>query len=116
MRVSHFVKLTHHLGFGWLENVVNWNPVAYGLISGWLPAILVIILFALLPKIIAAIVRARGVYTRSELQRSVLKIYFVFLMVNIFLISILGGSAIAILPQIVNSTGFQYVPLKFIIC
>lgn len=104
-----------YTGFEWLDSVINWSPVAYGLISGWLPAVLVIILFALLPKIIAMIVRARGVYTRSELQRSVLKIYFVFLVVNIFLISILGGSAIAILPQIVNSSGFEYVFLIFIV-
>lgn len=56
-------------------------------------------------------VKLKGVYTKSQVQRSVLKYYFWFLIVNVFLITLLSGGAIQIIHQFVDSSGTEYGPL-----
>ena len=42
--------VTYFAGFSWLKVVSGWSPALYGLISGFLPALSIIVLFALLPQ------------------------------------------------------------------
>lgn len=93
------------LAFKWLDGVLNWSPVFKGFIQQFLPALFTIIFFALLPQIITsmfvyfsslvnfylAIVKFRGVYSKSELNRGLFRIYFLFLFFNVFLVSLWAG-------------------------
>eukprot|EP00026_Physarum_polycephalum_P002756 Phypoly_transcript_02764.p1 GENE.Phypoly_transcript_02764~~Phypoly_transcript_02764.p1 ORF type:complete len:717 (+),score=93.20 Phypoly_transcript_02764:210-2360(+) len=101
--IANLKNLAKTDGFHWLNKVVNWNPVAYGLIAGFLPALALIILFALLPKFLEAMVKLKGVYTQSQVQRSVLKYYFWFLVVNVFIVTLVAGGAL----QIIHLDGFS---------
>lgn len=109
--VANLENLSHVKGFSWLSTVGSWNPALYGLVSGFLPALTIIILFALLPQILAAIVKIKGVYTHSQVKRSVLKYYYIFLVVNVFLVSILSGGTITIMKRVLHSTGSQILEL-----
>eukprot|EP00051_Salpingoeca_urceolata_P007129 m.94605 g.94605 ORF g.94605 m.94605 type:complete len:926 (+) comp15127_c0_seq3:258-3035(+) len=96
-------NLTAQLPF--LEPVLDLSPVLKGLLSGLLPSLALIIFLALLPMILTAMSRAQGWPSRSQISMSVLRKYFWFQVVNVFLVSLLAGAVFAQLDAIINSSG-----------
>lgn len=107
--IANLENLSKVSGFGWLSGVVNWNPIAQGLIQQFLPSLFTILFLALLPRIIEAIVKFRGVYTHSDLNRQVLKIYFLFLIFNVFLVTMWAGGIFSVISKIANTSGWTLV-------
>lgn len=90
--IANLQNLSQVSGFHWLDGVMNWSPIAQGLIQQFLPSLFTIIFLALVPRIIEVIVKKfRGVYTKSHLSLLVGKIYFFFLLFNVFLVSMWSG-------------------------
>jgi hypothetical protein len=109
--LANLENLSHTKGFLWLGKVNTWSPALYGFISGFLPALTIIVLFAMLPELLNTIVRFKGVYTHSQLKRNVLKYYSIFLVVNVFLVSILSGGTISVIRKLLDSSGSQILTI-----
>jgi hypothetical protein len=73
-------------------------------IAGVLPALVLSILLALVPKILTYLAFIQGAQTGMEKQRSVQNYYFAFLFVQVFLIVSISGSALATLGSATQIT------------
>lgn len=74
-----------------------------GFIEGFLPALVLIIFFILLPIILLALSKAQGIEANSWLQRSVMTKFFLFVVFNYFLGTIISGSIFQEISGIINS-------------
>eukprot|EP01111_Echinosteliopsis_oligospora_P005917 TRINITY_DN1969_c1_g1_i1.p1 TRINITY_DN1969_c1_g1~~TRINITY_DN1969_c1_g1_i1.p1 ORF type:complete len:788 (+),score=207.44 TRINITY_DN1969_c1_g1_i1:116-2479(+) len=88
--------------FSFLRPVLNWDPIVIGFISGYLPALVVIIATALLPTILRLLVEMAGVETHSQSRRRVMRLYFLFLLVNVFLVTVIAGGALTVIDKLVT--------------
>eukprot|EP01113_Clastostelium_recurvatum_P030851 TRINITY_DN3794_c0_g1_i2.p1 TRINITY_DN3794_c0_g1~~TRINITY_DN3794_c0_g1_i2.p1 ORF type:complete len:707 (+),score=282.23 TRINITY_DN3794_c0_g1_i2:60-2180(+) len=91
-------------GGSFLSGTANWGTIPRGLIQGFLPPLVLIIFFAILPKILRAINALRGPESHSTLDRHVLASFFTFKVLNIFLVSAFGGAILNIIDQIQDGT------------
>eukprot|EP01132_Coremiostelium_polycephalum_P006240 gene6240-7771_t len=114
--------------FSWLVDIINKSSVLSGFLQGFLPNLVLIIFMALLIPIMTALSKAQGFFSNSDIEKSVFRKYFLFLVFNIFLVSAIAGSifqsieAIAenpssIVPMLANSLGgisFQMINIVMI--
>eukprot|EP01113_Clastostelium_recurvatum_P036224 TRINITY_DN5138_c0_g1_i1.p1 TRINITY_DN5138_c0_g1~~TRINITY_DN5138_c0_g1_i1.p1 ORF type:complete len:775 (-),score=169.60 TRINITY_DN5138_c0_g1_i1:7-2331(-) len=85
--LANLSALASFEGLSWFISVIEFNPIVGNLVQGFLPALVLIIFQQLLPLIIKIILRLKGVYTRSQLEKEVLYVFHVFQVVNVLLFS-----------------------------
>jgi len=83
----------------WLEKLPS---VIIGLISGLLPAVALSCLMAIVPMIMRACARQAGVATESRIELFVQNSYFIFQIVQVFLITTLTSAASAVFTQVLE--------------
>ncbi|KAI0642619.1 DUF221-domain-containing protein [Trametes meyenii] len=91
--------------YGWLAWICDLPPVIVGIISGILPPALLAVLNMLLPIILRLLARFQGVTQRTTIELSLMTRYFIFQVVNSFLVVTLSSGIIAALPDLVNNPG-----------
>lgn len=77
-------------------------------IQGFLPGIVLKLFLANLPKILMAMSKIEGVTSLSSLERSSAAKYHLFLLVNVFLGSVITGAAFEQLDKFLNQTATEY--------
>ncbi|KAJ2907919.1 phosphate metabolism protein 7 [Coemansia aciculifera] len=87
--------------FGWLRG----HKWAFALFAGLVPAALVAVLMAVLPAVLRLLLRLEGTATRSEIELRLMHRLFFFNVWNIYVITILASSAVAITAQAVGNPG-----------
>ena len=70
MGVSNLTALSDK--YSWLSGVKSIPTVVLGFIEAYLPAIMLIVFFAVLPMILLAFSKAQGIEAQSWLQKSVI--------------------------------------------
>eukprot|EP01119_Soliformovum_irregulare_P011086 TRINITY_DN2753_c1_g1_i4.p1 TRINITY_DN2753_c1_g1~~TRINITY_DN2753_c1_g1_i4.p1 ORF type:complete len:836 (+),score=166.87 TRINITY_DN2753_c1_g1_i4:320-2509(+) len=79
----------------------HWGKFAIGIVTGVLPSLILIILVSVLPLILRLIVQKfEGNYTKAEDEASAMTKFFVFLMVNVFFVTLVVGSFFGLLGQL----------------
>merc|ERR1712065_22770 len=98
--IANFNKLAETIPA--LKPVVNFSPVLTGLLQAMVPTILLVVFMALLPKILLQFGKRQGLTSESELAKSVMRRYFLFLMVNVLLVTTIAGSIIPIANKLAD--------------
>ncbi|KAH6718318.1 hypothetical protein BKA61DRAFT_732622 [Leptodontidium sp. MPI-SDFR-AT-0119] len=89
--ISNITYLTSTLKFlAWINDLPT---VILGLITGLLPAVALAMLMAIVPMIMRACARQAGVATQSRIELFVQNSYFLFQVIQVFLITTLTSSA-----------------------
>lgn len=90
-----------------VENIVPdslWSekipPLVRNALSGLLPSLVLSMLMALAPRIIARLARFSGILTLGKVELYVQNYYFCFRVVQVFLVAALGSTATSVLAQI----------------
>ncbi|TPX35730.1 hypothetical protein SmJEL517_g01972 [Synchytrium microbalum] len=99
--IANIPTLTKLLPF--LSPILNASPVIKGLLTGLLPPLVVSIVFSLIPTILGALLTIEGHSLKSRIQIRVNVRYFVFIVVNILLVTSIGSSVFSSLNTIVNN-------------
>jgi len=93
-----------------VENIVPDNlwskripPSVRNASSGLLPSLVLSMLMSLAPKIMARLAKFAGVLTLGDVEIYVQKYYFCFRVVQVFLVTALGSTAISVLAQVYSS-------------
>lgn len=87
----------------WLSFINKIPPVILGVVQGLLPAILLAVLMALLPIILRLMAKLAGKPSLSSIELRVQHTYFLFQVIQVFLVTTITSSAAAVAVQIVNS-------------
>eukprot|EP00026_Physarum_polycephalum_P002639 Phypoly_transcript_02647.p1 GENE.Phypoly_transcript_02647~~Phypoly_transcript_02647.p1 ORF type:complete len:807 (+),score=114.51 Phypoly_transcript_02647:120-2540(+) len=88
--------------FNPLIDVVKVSPIIDGFVQGYLPTLVMLIIFAILIRIITLLVTLSGVYTRSKISRVVMTKFYLFEIFNILLIFSVAGSVIGVLQEVID--------------
>ncbi|KAG4444030.1 hypothetical protein IFR05_000490 [Cadophora sp. M221] len=89
--ISNIAYLTTTLKFlAWINDLPT---VILGLITGLLPAVALAMLMAIVPMLMRACARQAGVATQSRIELFVQNSYFLFQVIQVFLITTLASSA-----------------------
>ncbi|KAI0676509.1 DUF221-domain-containing protein [Trametes maxima] len=91
--------------YKWLAWMCDLPSVIVGIISGILPPALLAVLNMLLPIVLRLLARFQGVTQRTTIELSLMTRYFIFQVVNSFIVVTLSSGIIAALPDIVNNPG-----------
>jgi len=83
-------------------DVITSNGVLNGIVTGILPSLITLIYFSLIPKFIHFLCSKEGHHSYSSLEKSMLSKYFVFVVVNIFLVSAIASGFWGVLNQLTN--------------
>ncbi|ORY82127.1 hypothetical protein BCR37DRAFT_38898 [Protomyces lactucae-debilis] len=99
--LSNIDYLTDKVPF--LRFINNCPEVLKGLITAYLPIVLLAVLMALLPVIMRFCAKTAGVPTRSLIEFSVAQYYFVFLVVQSFLVVTVVSASVASVTAIIDN-------------
>ncbi|KAF5124512.1 hypothetical protein DV495_003935 [Geotrichum candidum] len=98
--ISNIEALTDKLHFlRFLNNLPEWIS---GVVSGFLPTILLAVLMALLPIFLRLMAKVSGVPSGTRVEYYVQNAYFAFLVVQVFLVTTLSSGAAAVIQDIIN--------------
>ncbi|KAJ2967127.1 hypothetical protein NUW54_g13601 [Trametes sanguinea] len=89
--------------YSWLAWLCDLPAVIVGIISGILPPALLAVLNLLLPIVLRLLARFEGVTQRTTIELSLMTRYFLFQVINSFLVVTLSSGIIASLPDLVNN-------------
>eukprot|EP01087_Luapelamoeba_hula_P021923 TRINITY_DN774_c1_g1_i5.p1 TRINITY_DN774_c1_g1~~TRINITY_DN774_c1_g1_i5.p1 ORF type:complete len:808 (-),score=132.34 TRINITY_DN774_c1_g1_i5:75-2498(-) len=90
-------------GFGWLSFVQNLPGFIRGLIQGLLPPVTMAILNALIYPIIKVThVWFQGTHQRSFAMWLVMRVFWLYLIVNVLLVVTIGGTIFKVLQQVID--------------
>ncbi|EJF57403.1 hypothetical protein DICSQDRAFT_183264 [Dichomitus squalens LYAD-421 SS1] len=89
--------------YSWLSWLCDLPSVIVGIISGILPPVLLAVLMMLLPIILRLLARFEGMTQKTSIELSLMTRYFIFLVINSFLVVTLSAGIIAALPQLVDN-------------
>ncbi|KAI0819394.1 DUF221-domain-containing protein [Trametes gibbosa] len=89
--------------YSWLAWLCTLPPVIVGIISGILPPALLAVLNMLLPIILRLLARFEGITQRTKIELSLMSRFFLFLVINSFLVVTVSSGIIAALPDLVNN-------------
>ncbi|EAT92483.2 hypothetical protein SNOG_00988 [Parastagonospora nodorum SN15] len=89
--------------FKWLAFLNKLPPTAISLLSGLLPPLLLSMLASYVPKIFRYIFKTFGEATNTSAELRVVKWYFVFQVLQVFLVTTLASGAAAVVSQIANN-------------
>ncbi len=87
----------------WLYNLFNADPRLGALIMNFLPTILVVSFNALLPMVFEWTAYYQGIPARSRVEYSVLKKYYLFLVVSVVFIFLITSTAWEVLTDVANN-------------
>jgi len=87
-------------GLHFLRGTSNWATIPRGLVQGFLPPLVLIIFFSLIPLILRKLNTLRAPETYSKLDRLVLVSYYAFDVINVFLVSAFAGGIFNIIAQL----------------
>ena len=99
----------------WVSCFFLWNnvqfhrPVIKSVMQGFLPGIVLKIFLILLPMILMLMSKFEGFVSLSALQRRSASKYYIFLLVNVFLASIIIGTAFEQLNSFIHQSANEYV-------
>jgi len=89
--------------FSFLGDVVNSFPqFVTGIIQGVLPSLALMIFMALLPTILKVIFSIAAPRTHTKLSNDVMKSYYAFLFINVFLVTVIAGSIFKVIQKIIS--------------
>ncbi|KAI0764620.1 DUF221-domain-containing protein [Trametes elegans] len=91
--------------YSWLAWLCDLPDVIVGIISGILPPALLAVLNMLLPIVLRLLARFEGTTQRTTIELSLMTRYFLFQVINSFLVVTLSSGIIAALPDLVNNPG-----------
>ncbi|KAI0631057.1 DUF221-domain-containing protein [Trametes polyzona] len=89
--------------YSWLAWLCDLPDVIVGIISGILPPALLAVLNMLLPIVLRLLARFEGATQRTTIELSLMTRYFLFQVINSFLVVTLSSGIIAALPDLVNN-------------
>ncbi|WVZ07975.1 hypothetical protein V8G54_021321 [Vigna mungo] len=84
------------------------EPSIKSLIQGFLPGIALKIFLAVLPKILMTMSKVEGFTSLSSLDRRSASKYYLFILINVFLGSVITGTAFQQLQQFLNQTSTEF--------
>ncbi|XP_014495664.1 CSC1-like protein At4g02900 [Vigna radiata var. radiata] len=84
------------------------EPSIKSLIQGFLPGIALKIFLAVLPKILMTMSKVEGYTSLSSLDRRSASKYYLFILINVFLGSVITGTAFQQLQQFLNQTSTEF--------
>jgi hypothetical protein len=87
----------------WLGKLIDLNPRIQALVQTSLPSLAVIALNGLLPFLLEGLSYLQGLRARSWIEASLLKKYFLFLLVNVVFIFLLAGTYWELVRDLANS-------------
>lgn len=96
-------------GMTWLDSIPN---VIMGVVSGLLPSVALAILMSLVPVFMRALAKVAGCVTLSEAELFTQNAYFVFQVVQVFLIRTITDSAASAIVDIVGNPGSVFNTLS----
>ena len=85
------------------------RPVVKSFIQGFLPGIALKIFLILLPSILMTMSKIEGYTSLSTLERRSAAKYYRFIFVNVFLVSIITGTALQQLQTFIHQSADEYV-------
>lgn len=88
--------------FHWMSFLKKLPSVLYGLVSSLLPIILLAVLMMLLPIIIRMLAKRAGAPSNTHVEYYTQKVYFIFQLVQVFFVTTVASSAMAVLPVLVH--------------
>lgn len=98
--ISQIKYLTHLIPFlGWINKLPS---IVLGLISGLLPAVALSLLMSLVPIIMRACARQAGVTTISKVELFTQNAYFVFQVVQVFLVTTLTSAVSGAIQNVIK--------------
>ncbi|KAI2624272.1 DUF221-domain-containing protein [Hypoxylon sp. NC1633] len=100
--ISNITYLESIFFLTWLSDI---PPLILGLISGLLPSVALSILMSLVPVVMRLCARLAGEPSLSRVELFTQNAYFVFQLVQVFLISTVSSSAAAVGKQIADNPG-----------
>ncbi|KAI0064338.1 DUF221-domain-containing protein [Artomyces pyxidatus] len=95
----HSLCTTYH----WLNWVCTLPHVVVNFIQGFLPTVLLAVLFMLLPIVLRMLARFEGIPQRTGVELSLMDRFFLFEVINGFLVVTLSSGIIASLPGLLNN-------------
>ena len=93
--VNSIVDLVPALGF-----ILDIPKVVLGVVTGLLPVVLLALLMALLPIFLRLMARLGGAPTWSQVELTTQNTYFMFQVVQVFLVATLGSAATAVISAV----------------
>ncbi|KAI5886540.1 DUF221-domain-containing protein [Schizophyllum commune H4-8] len=87
----------------WLARLIDRNETIEAIVQNSLPSAAIITLNALLPFLLEALTYAQGYRARSWIEYSLLKKYFLFLLINVVFIFLLASTYLQLVMDLANS-------------
>ncbi len=76
--LTNLEALSKNKGFHWVHDIVKISPTLTGLLTGYLPTVILSVFMSLLPTILALLTRLEGATSESVVQCGVAEKYFQF--------------------------------------
>ena len=86
----------------WLRFLDKIPPVIFGVVQGLLPSVLLAVLMALLPIVLRLMAKLGGVPSTARVELRTQNFYFLFQIIQVFLVATLASSAAASVAQIIK--------------
>jgi len=93
----------------WVHDIRN-HPWLFDLVQTYLPTVGLYLFMTLLPYILQYFSRFEGLKTKSEMDEALMYRYFIFLLLNILLVTSLSGGIFAILYSVSYEGGLSDIP------
>lgn len=94
-------------GLSFLVRALSYNSVIKGLVEGFLPSLALLLFLVILPYILRAILHQRGLRLHSEFDRQLVRLYWLFLLLNVFLVSVFAGTFFEVFARVLEHP--QYI-------
>ncbi|RDX87667.1 CSC1-like protein, partial [Mucuna pruriens] len=93
--------------FPFLEPIIE-KPSVKSVVQGFLPGLALKLFLIMLPKILMAMSKVEGFTSLSGLERRTASKYFLFIFINVFLGSVVTGTAFQQLQQFINQPSTEF--------
>ncbi|KZM24391.1 membrane protein [Ascochyta rabiei] len=91
--------------FSWLSWILDIPQVILGVVTGLLPSVLLAVLMALVPIFCRLMAKLAGYVTWSQIELKTQSWYFVFQVVQVFLVATLASAITSVVNNILNDPG-----------
>jgi hypothetical protein len=91
--------------FSWLSWILDIPGVILGVVTGLLPSVMLAVLMALVPIFCRLMAKLAGYVTWSQVELKTQSWYFVFQVVQVFLVATLSSAITSVINQILNEPG-----------
>eukprot|EP00871_Galdieria_phlegrea_P001536 jgi/Galph1/2383/GphlegSOOS_G1032.1 len=101
--LANIRTLSQVKGFHWLSFTNNVSPTIVAFLDGMLPAIILVVFMSLVPVIIRKILLQTREFSLITIDKQVQQWYFAFLVVQVFFVYTIGGSAFGNLQAMIDN-------------